>query len=87
VPQTVGFHARNLTRSFKVDVTPPTQGLTFLWEAQGASPALGNGDAFTTTFTPFFSTTVISRLVMVTAFDKNGCTVTQSIQVPVTSVG
>ena len=79
--------ASNLTRSFKVDVTPPTQDLTFLWEAQAASPALGNGDAFTTTFTPLFSAAVIRSLVVVTAFDKNGCTVTQSIQVPVVSVG
>jgi hypothetical protein len=79
--------ASGLTRSFKVDTTPPTDGLTFLWEAQGASPALGNSNAFTTTFAPFFGIAVITKLVMVTAFDKNGCTVTQSTQVPVTQAG
>jgi hypothetical protein len=79
--------ANGLTRSFKVEATPPTQGLTFLWEAQGAGPALGNDNAFTTTFAPFFGIAVITRLVMVTAFDKNGCTVTQSIQVPVNPAG
>jgi hypothetical protein len=65
--------------SLTVAVTPATPDLTFVWEVQDGTPAMGNGTTFKTQFTPGGAT----KLVTVTAFTKAGCTVVQSTQVPV----
>src|SRR5262249_10937408 len=65
-------------RTVKFDVTPNTPDLVFVWEAQDGTPALGNGPSFTTVFS-----SPGSKLVAVTAFTKEGCTVTTSLQVQV----
>jgi len=62
--------------TFQVATTPDTPELTFLWEAQNANPAMGNGPKFITKFT-----SQGPKLVTVTAFTKAGCTVTQSVQI------
>ncbi|MDE3116718.1 MAG: hypothetical protein KGL26_14035, partial [Pseudomonadota bacterium] len=64
--------------SFAANVSPPQSAMNFVWEAQGGAPAMGNGPKFVTSFN-----TVGAKLVTVTAFNANGCSVTQTIVVNV----
>ena len=64
--------------SFGVTPKPDNPDLQFLWEVQDAKPSMGNDRKFTTTF-PDSAT----YSVTVTAFTKAGCTVTETIEVPV----
>jgi len=52
--------------------------LSYVWEVQDATPAIGNGQSFTTQFR-----TAGTKLVTVTAFTDAGCLVAQTIQVVV----
>lgn len=80
-PQTKLAIARTGQQGLKVTflVTPqPDPGdLQFLWEIPDATPALGTGKTFTATF-PNGAT----RPVTVTAFNKAGCSVTNTVQIP-----
>lgn len=64
--------------NFAVNVSPPQNAMNFVWEAQGGAPAMGSGPKFVTSFN-----TAGTRLVTVTAFNANGCSVTQTIPVQV----
>jgi len=46
---------------------------------QGATPPMGNGRKFTTTF----PAGIPALVVVVTAFSKEGCSATQSTRIPV----
>jgi len=63
---------------FSVNVSPPQSGMSYVWEAQGATPAMGIGPKFVTSFN-----TSGTRLVTVTAFNANGCSVTSTVAVKV----
>jgi hypothetical protein len=65
-------------RTVRFGVTTSTPDLVFVWEVQDATPAMGNGANFATVFASSGS-----KLVTVTAYTKAGCTVTQSVQIPV----
>ncbi|MGO4700577.1 hypothetical protein [Dyella sp. 2RAB6] len=64
--------------TFSVNVTPAQDGMNYVWEAQGGTPAMGNGAKFVTTFN-----TVGSKLISVTVFNANGCSVPSTITVKV----
>jgi hypothetical protein len=64
--------------SFAVNVSPPQNAMNFVWEAQGGAPAMGSGPKFVTSFN-----TGGAKLVTVTAFNANGCSVMQTIVVKV----
>jgi hypothetical protein len=66
------------TVRLSVTATPAARGLTFLWEVQDATPAIGNGDTFTTTFNSFGT-----KQVTVTAFTRAGCRATQSTTISI----
>jgi hypothetical protein len=53
-------------------VRPTDARVAFVWEAQNATPAMGSGAEFATTFAPG---TVVGT-VLVTAFDEVGCPIT-----------
>jgi hypothetical protein len=53
-------------------------GLTFLWEVQDATPAMGNGQNFSTRFASSGR-----KLVTLTAFNSKGCSATASLTVQV----
>jgi hypothetical protein len=67
-----------MNSTFKVSVTPPTPGLFFLWEVQDALPDIGNGAGIKTQFR-----TQGPKRVTVSAFTKDGCSVSQSFQVEI----
>jgi hypothetical protein len=62
----------------EVAATPNDGDLQFLWEAQSATPSVGNGTSFSTTFARGGAN---PKLVVVTAFTKAGCTATTSIPI------
>jgi hypothetical protein len=65
----------------KVEAVPARSDLSFVWEVQDGMPPMGNG--------PDFTTQIVSagrKLVTVSAFTKEGCRLTQSIQVDVRAV-
>jgi hypothetical protein len=64
--------------NFAVNVSPPQNAMNFVWEAQGGAPAMGSGPKFVTSFNSGGA-----KLVTVTAFNANGCSVTQTIVVKV----
>jgi len=66
------------TSEFSVNVSPPQSAMTYVWEAQGATPAMGSGPKFLTSFN-----TSGTRLVTVTAFNANGCSVMATVTVKV----
>jgi hypothetical protein len=68
--------------TFTVAASPAGAAATFLWEAQDGSPAMGNGASFTTKFT-----SQGTKLLTVTGFTKEGCTVTQQAQISVVVIG
>jgi hypothetical protein len=57
---------------------PDSPDLQFLWEVQEAKPPMANGRKFNTTFP-----NAATHSVTVTAFTKEGCTVTETIEVPI----
>lgn len=63
---------------FSVSVSPTQAGMSYVWEAQGATPAMGSGPKFVTSFN-----TGGTRLVTVTAFNANGCSVSSTVAVKV----
>jgi hypothetical protein len=65
-------NAAGATQTFSVTASVPG-GITFLWEAQGGNPPMGNGAKFKTRFA-----TSGSKLVTVTGFNANGCSATTS---------
>jgi hypothetical protein len=65
-------------RAGNFTVTSSATGLTFLWEAQDATPAIGNGPNFSTRFA-----TAGQKLVSLTAFNAKGCSATASLTVQV----
>jgi hypothetical protein len=63
---------------FAVNVSPPQQNMNFVWEAQDGAPALGNGQKFETVFA-----SAGDKLVTVTAFNAQGCSVSATVRVQV----
>jgi hypothetical protein len=60
--------------NFSVSASVPVSGLTFLWEAQDGTPAMGNGPRFTTRFASSGT-----KFVTVTGFNTKGCSSTTTI--------
>ena len=67
------------TIDLEVRETPSSREFQFVWEVQGATPAMGNGRKFST----FVPAGTAALAVIVTAFNKEGCSVTQSTRIPV----
>lgn len=63
--------------TLQVTVDHDSPDLQFLWEVQDAKPAMGNGRKFTTTLTNIAN----KPLVSVTAFTKDGCSVSKATQI------
>jgi len=61
---------------FTVTSSTALTSLTFLWEAQDGTPAMGNGRNFSTKFT-----SAGIKLITVTAFNETGCSATASLPV------
>jgi hypothetical protein len=60
--------------TFNVTASVPLSGLTFLWEAQDGTPAMGNGPRFRTRFLSSGT-----KFVTVTGFNAKGCSSTAFI--------
>jgi hypothetical protein len=67
------------TVELEVREAPRSREFQFFWEVQGATPPMGNGRKFTTTF----PAGIPALVVVVTAFSKEGCSATQSTRIPV----
>jgi hypothetical protein len=85
IPPTFGIKLQGLDSSrigsrtrFVVTVSPSQDAMNFLWEAQGGTPAMGSDSTFVTSFD-----TGGTKLVAVTAFNADGCSVTQTMVVKV----
>ncbi|WEN13758.1 hypothetical protein PY254_10930 [Rhodanobacter sp. AS-Z3] len=64
--------------TFAVRISPSQDAMTLVWEAQGGTPTMGKDLTFETSFNASGT-----QLVTVTAFDVNGCSVTQTMGVKV----
>lgn len=65
--------------AFEVKATPDPGDLVFLWEVPAGDPQLGNGVRFITRFAKLG----VKAQVTVTAFNKNGCSVTVTTQIAI----
>lgn len=69
-------------QSLKFGAKASTQVKQFVWEAQDATPPMGNGASFSTQFG-----SAGAKLLTVTAYDANGCSATASLTVQVKQAG
>ncbi len=74
----IGKQVDKLTAVVNVSPSGGDEPSTYLWEAQDGNPAMANGQQAKFTFT---STDPKTKLILVTAFTKDGCRVIQEDQI------